>query len=349
MSGSEGPIGALGCVPAAGRHPRRIAALAAVLAAAPLTAPAATILKIATLAPEGSAWMRTLEQLKDEVATLSQGEVRLRIYPAGIMGEEKDVLMKIRAGQLDGGGFLGNGIARICPEANALMLPLTFQDHAEVDAAMAELGPWLEERSLANGFVVLGWTEVGFSLLFSNRQIRTLDDLRRAKVWALPNEPMLAELFRQAGVGAVPVPVADVLTALQTGLLDTVYSPPLAAVAMQWTGRVKHFNELRLAYSFGGLFIARRAWERVPESFRAPILQAARRRTAELTASVRRSNEEALDVMRKAGLTPVVTPPEEVERFREISERTRAALRGSLVPAEADDRVQQFLRRRRGA
>jgi len=317
------------------------------LSVAPLAARAAILLKLATLAPEGSAWMRTLEQWKDDVAAASGGEVRIRIYPAGIMGEEKDVLVKIRAGQLDGGGFLGNGIARICPEANALMLPLTFRDHEEVDAAMKDLSPWLEERARANGFVVLGWTEVGFSLLFSNREIRTLEDLRRAKVWALPNEPMLAELFRQAGVGAVPVPVADVLTALQTGLLDTVYSPPLAAVAMQWTGRVKHFNDLRLAYSFGGLFIAKRAWDRIPEAFREPFREAARRRTSALTAEVRRSNEDALDVLRRNGLSVVPIPPAEVERFREISERTRLALRGSLVPAEADERVQSFLRRRR--
>ncbi len=330
---------------AAATSHRRLALVA--LCLAPMAVRAAVVLKLATLAPEGSAWMRTLEQWKEDVANATGGEVRIRVYPAGIMGEEKDVLVKIRAGQLDGGGFLGNGIARICPEANALMLPLTFRDHDEVDAALSELGPWLEERALANGFVVLGWTEVGFSLLFSNREIRSLDDLRRAKVWSLPNEPMLAELFRQAGIGAVPVPVSDVLTALQTGLLDTVYSPPLAAVAMQWTGRVKHFNDLRLAYSFGGLFIAKRAWDRIPEQFREPIREAARRRTAALTAEVRRSNEESLDVMRRGGLTVVSIPPAEVERFREISERTRLALRGSLVPADADDRVQNFLKRRR--
>lgn len=314
---------------------------------APTSVYAAVLLKLATLAPEGSAWMRTLDQWKQDVATITSGEVRIRIYPAGIMGEEKDVLVKIKAGQLDGGGFLGNGIARICPEANALMLPLTFHDFEEVDAAMAELSPWLEQRALTNDFVVLGWTEVGFSLLFSNRDIRSIDDLRRAKVWSLPNEPMLAELFRQAGVGAIPVPVADVLTALQTGLIDTVYSPPLAAVAMQWTGRVKQFCDLRLAYSFGGLFIARRSWERIPAAFRESIRDAARRRTTALTAEVRRSNEDALEVMRRSGLSIVQITPAEVERFREIRERTRLALRGTLVPTEADDRVQTFLKRYR--
>lgn len=327
---------------------RRRAALAALAMVSATAAPAAVVLKIATLAPEGSAWMNAVEQMKEDLATATGGEVRLRVYPAGVMGEERDVLVKIKAGQLDGGGFLGNGIARICPEANALMLPLTLNDTAEADAAMAALGPYLEERCLANGYVVLGWTEVGFSLLFSNREIRTLDDLRRAKVWALTNEPMLAELFKQAGVSAIPVPVADVLTALQTGLLDTVYSPPLAAVAMQWTGRVKYLNTLPLAYSFGGLFISKASWERIPPAHRDAVRDIARRRMAELTADVRRSNDEARAVMARQGLAIVESPPEALAQLGEISERTRAALRGGLVPAEADKRVQDFLRQHRG-
>lgn len=220
----------------------RASVAAATLAALSTAAPAAVVLKVATLAPEGSAWMNAIEWMNEDLSAAIGGEVKLRVYPAGVMGEERDGLVKIEAGQLDGGGFIGNGIDRICPEANALMLPLTLNDTAEADAAIATVGPYLEERCLANGYVVLGFTEVGFRLLFSNREIRMLEDLRGAKVWALPNEPMLAELFKQAGIGAIPVPVADVLAALQTGLMDTLDSPPLAAVAMQWTGHVKHLE-----------------------------------------------------------------------------------------------------------
>ncbi len=330
------------------RHFRpSLAAAVAALAWSSAAVAGPVTLKIATLAPEGSAWMRALEGIKAEIAAATAGEVRLRLYPAGVMGEERDVLVKIKAGQLDGAGFLGNGIARICPEANALMLPMTFRDYAEVDAALKELTPYLEERSRANGYEALGWTEVGFTHLFGNREVRSVEDLRRAKLWSLPNDPMLAELFQQAGISAIPVPVADVLTALQTGLLDTVYSPPLAALAMQWAGRVKYLNALRLAYSFGGLFIARSSWERLPTAHRDRLREIARTRVADLTAEVRRGNEEALDVMARNGMIRVESGPADLAAFEEISGRTRRALRGRVVPPEADDKVLEFLKRHR--
>jgi len=319
--------------------------VAAVLLAAACAAPAAPVtLKFATLAPEGSAWMQTFEKLKAEAAEATGGAAKIRVYPAGVMGEEKDVLVKIKAGQLDGGGFLGNGIARICPEANALMFPMTFRSPEEVDAAMKALTPWLEERCRANGYVVLGWTEVGFSHVMGNRPVKGLDDFRGAKVWSIPNEPMLAALFKTAGISTIPVPVADVLPALQTGLLDTVYAPPLAAVSMQWTGRVKYRNDLRLAYTFGGLFVAETSWNRLPEEARAKVLAISRRLTTELTAEVRKSNAEALEVMAKAGIEVTHATDADAEGLRKVSDETRQRLRGDLFPAEADDRIQSFLK-----
>jgi len=308
------------------------------------TAHSAVTLKIATLAPEGSAWMRTLEALKADIAAATSNEVRLRLYPGGVMGEEKDVLVKIQAGQLDGAGFLGNGIARICPEANALMLPLVFENFEEVDAALRELSPYLEDRCAANGYIALGWTEVGFSYLFSTREIATLEDFRKARVWSIPNEPMLLELFRQAGVHSIPVPVADVLTALQTGMIDTVYAPPLAAITMQWTGRMRYRTDLRLAYSFGGLFVSRSSWSRIAPPHQQRIRQLAAQRVAELTARVRKDNEEALQVMARQGIRTVTVPDTEVKRFEEISTRTRQSLVGKLVPADAMEKVEAFLR-----
>lgn len=318
------------------------AALAAALAASARAAP--VTLKFATLAPEGSAWMQTFEKLKAEAAEATGGAVKIRVYPAGVMGEEKDILVKIKAGQLDGGGFLGNGIARICPEANTLMFPMTFRGPEEVDAAMKALTPWLDGRCLANGYVVLGWTEVGFSYVMGNRPAKSLDDFRGAKVWSIPNEPMLAALFKTADVSTIPVPVADVLIALQTGLLDTVYAAPLAAVSMQWTGRVKHRSDLRLAYTFGGLFVAEASWNRIPQDARAKILAIARRLTTELTAEVRKSNAEALAVMAKAGIGVAHSSEADAEELRKVSDETRLRLRGDLFPAEADDRLRAFLK-----
>jgi TRAP-type C4-dicarboxylate transport system substrate-binding protein len=312
-------------------------------------APAAVTLKFATLAPEGSAWMQAFEQIRKEVDEASGGKVRLKAYPAGVLGEEKDVLFKIRAGQVDGAGFLGFGISQICPDANALMVPLLFREYAEVDAALAALQPHLVAQSARNGFVALGWTEVGFSYLYSNLPVQTVDELRRAKPWALPGDTMTLELFKAGGVGGIPVPVGDVLVALQTGLLQTVFSPPLAAVSMQWFSRVKFRNDTKLMYSLGGLFVAQRAWDRVPEDLRPQILNICQRRLGTLRDQVRNSNAEALRVMEQNGVKTVSTTPEGLAQFLKLRDTMVEALKGKSFSADSYAQVTKALEAARAA
>jgi TRAP-type C4-dicarboxylate transport system substrate-binding protein len=317
--------------------------LAAALAL-PSAAPAKVVLKIATLAPEGSAWMQMFDRIKKEVLEATGGEVEFKAYPGGVLGEERDVLFKIKVGQVDGGGFMGSGIGAICPDARALMLPLIFRDFPEVDAVFPKLLPYIEAKCLESGFLALGWTEIGFSYLYGRSPVRTTKDLQGAKPWSVPNDEIFTALFRAGRIGAIPVPVADVLTALQTGLIDTVFAPPLAAVAMQWFTRVKYRNDLRLVYSFGGLFVAERSWEKVPEPLRARVSEICHRRMNELTAEVRRSNEEALQVMASNGIETIASDGAALAEFDAISREADDAMRGSVFSAESLDLVWKNVR-----
>ena len=300
-------------------------------------------LKLATLAPEGSTWMQAFDRIQKEVAEATGGQVRLKAYPAGVLGEEKDVLFKIKVGQVDGAGFLGYGIGQICPDANALMVPLLFNTYAEVDSVFAGMRPHLEQECLKNGFVALGWTEIGFNYLYSTVPVRSLEELRRAKPWSLPGDPMLGELFKACGVSAIPVPVGDVLVALQTGLIQTVFAPPLAAVSMQWFSRVKYRNEVQLMYSLGGIFVALRSWEKLPEDLRAKVLEISRRNVDALREQVRKSNAEALQVMAANGVQSVTTSPEQMVEFAKMRDVSTEALKGKTFSAEAYAQVQKLL------
>lgn len=322
--------------------------IATAAAGAERPAPAVTI-KFATLAPEGSAWMQAFERIRKDVDEASGGRVRLKAYPAGVLGEEKDVLFKIRAGQVDGAGLLGYGISQLCPDAHALMVPVLFEDYGEVDAALAALRPALEAQSRKNGFVALGWTEVGFSYLYSTVPVRNLDGLRHAKPWALPGDPILQELFRAGGVSGIPVPVGDVLVALQTGLLQTVFSPPLAAVAMQWFSRIKYRNELKLMYSLGGLFVAQRAWDRIPADLQPQVLAICERHLTELTRQVRKSNDDALRVMAENGVESVASTAAELEEFRTLRDAAVEAVKDKTFSASAYALVRKTIEERRAA
>ena len=299
--------------------------------------------KVATLAPEGSAWMRVVNAMCEEILEKTGGDVQFKIYPGGVLGEEKDVLFKIRVGQVDGGGFLGSGLRTVCPNARAMMVPLLFEDYAEVDAVFDKLGPYFEAETLKLGYVALGWTEVGFSYLYSAEPVHNLADLRGAKPWMIVGDDITAELFRAAQVSGIPLPVSDVLTGLQTGLIKTVFSPALAAVATQWFTRVKYRNSLRIGFSFGGMFVSKKSWDRLPAETQKLVSEISHRRMTELTAQVRRSNEDALDVMAKNQIA-VVSPNEaDLQAFKDVSGQALEKLKGVAFPADAYDKVRQHL------
>ena len=300
-------------------------------------------LKIATIAPQGSAWMRQFDELSAEVLEATDGKVLLKAYPGGVLGEERDVLFKMKVGQVDGGGFLGFGIGKVCPDARALMLPMLFEEYEQVDFVLAKMRPYLAKRALANGYVALGWTELGFSYVFSGVPVRNMRELRGAKPWTIANDKVMGELFRVGNVSAIPIPVGDVLTALQTGLIKTVFSPPLAAVATQWFTRVKYRSDTRLTYSFGGLFVSEKSWKRLPAETQAIVSEISHRHTDELTAKVRESNIEALDVMAKRGIELVKTDPGGVKELKQLRDKIAMTLQGDIYSVEAGELVQKYL------
>ena len=314
--------------------------LAAVLQ---LPAGAAVTLKFATLAPDGSTWMQSFDAVRKEVAEVSGGNVKLKAYPSGVLGEEKDVLFKMKVGQVDGAGFLGAGTSQVCPDADALMMPMLFRTYEEVDAVMAAVGPRLEEQALKNGFVLLGWTEIGFNYLYSTVPVRSVDDLRHAKPWTLQGDATMAELFKAGKVSGIPVSVGDVLVALQTGLLQTVFAPPLAAVSMQWHTRVKYRNDTRLMYSVGGVFVSSRSWEKIPADLRPKVKETFAKHLAALRTQVRKSNDEALQVLEKQGVQVAASTPEQVAEFETLRDATVAGLKGRDFSAETWAEVMRHL------
>jgi TRAP-type C4-dicarboxylate transport system substrate-binding protein len=277
------------------------------------------------------------------VKAATAGEVEFKVYAGGVLGEEKDVLFKTRVGQVDGGAFMGPGIGRICPDAQALMMPLLFDTYEEVDAVFPLMQPLIEAQCRANGFEPLGWTEIGFTYLYSRVPVRNLADLRAAKPWAAAGDEIVALLFKAGDVSAIPVQLQDVLPALQTGLIDTVYAPPLAAMALQWFSRVKYRNDLRVLYSFGGLFVAERAWKKVPEPFRGTVSEICKRRSRELTLEVRKSNDEAMAVMGRQGIEVLKSSPDDVAEFEAMSRKAGESAKGKLFSVEAYDLLRRHL------
>ena len=218
-------------------------------------ADAATVIKIATVAPDGTAWMREMRAGADAVKKDTDGRVEIKYYPGGVMGDEPTVLRKIRIGQLQGGAFTGGELSQVDKDAQIYSLPFLFKTRDEVDKVRAQLDPLLKQSFAKAGFDVAGISGGGFAYLMSVKDIRDKDDLKAAKVWVPQGDRVAEAGFRAGGVTPISLPLADVYTSLQTGLIDTVANTPAGAIAFQWHTKVRHMVDLPITYVVGILVI----------------------------------------------------------------------------------------------
>jgi len=301
-------------------------------------------LKLATMAPEGSIWMQALDAAKEEINAATAGALKVKFYPGGIMGAEKDVLFKIKTGQLQGGGFMGYAIGKICPDARALMFPMVFLNYEEVDQVLNMMLPTLEASAREHGYEAVGWTEVGFTYAYGMKPVNSLDDLRKTKVWG-PDSPMLIELFNAGRIATIPANITDVLTSLQTGSLETVFGPPTAAVAVQWHTKVKSYNTLRLSYSIGGVFLSSVAWDKLTPEQQGIVKGAFDKHCRLLTPKVRASDIEALEYMQLQGVEAIEASPVALADFQRIAGQALNAVEGTVFSPEAWDHLQESLQK----
>ena len=288
---------------------KTLLALAIGLAA---TAAQAAAIKIATVAPDGTAWMREMRAVGDAIKSKTDGRVEIKYYPGGVMGDDQTVLRKIKIGQLQGGAFTGGEASIIARDAQVYSLPFLFRNQAEIDQVRAKLDPLLKQQFAKAGFELVGVSGGGFAYLMSTRDIKTRDDLKAAKVW-VPQSDKIAELaFKTAGVTPIPLPLSDVYTSLQTGLIDTAANTPSGAIAFQWHTKLKYMVDLPLTYVVGELVIDKKAFDKLDAADQKVVDQEFAAGFAKLDQINREDNAAARDALKHQGMT--ITEPAATER-----------------------------------
>lgn len=304
------------------------------------------LIKFATVAPEGSTWVKQIRQVDKALREESGGRLGLRIYAGGIAGDELDVLKKMRIGQLQCAAFSGVGFGKILPMVRVLDLPYLFRNDQEVDKVHKALFNFFAEQFQKNGFTLLAWTEVGNVNIFSKKAIRSLDDLAGLKIWAWAGDPIAKETFVTMGVNPIPLAVTDVNTALNTGMIDTVYAPPLGALALQWHTGLSYMMGLPLVHSTGAILISSGYYKKLPADLAAMLQKTMVKAMAELTQTLRQQREEAIKVIQDSGITVIPIPSEEARKpFYRIHEKVAQKLAGNIYPEELLLRVYQILNR----
>jgi len=284
-------------------------------------------IKLASIAPEGSHWIRDMRAGSERIRELTEGRVTIKLYPGGVMGNDAQVLRKMRIGQLHGGAFAAGGLVARYSGFNLYGIPLLFHSLEEVDYVRERIDPKLEAGLERAGLVSLGFSEGGFANLMANEPIRNVQDLMRKKIW-VPEGDQISFLAMEAlGLSPVVLPVTDVLTGLQTGLLDVTAASPVTALVLQWHTKVRYRTELPVSYSMGVLAIEAGIFRRLNTSDQDIVREVMGEIMAGLDQASRDDNREARVVLQRSGVMPVDVDLANLEGWRRTVKGTYPELR----------------------
>ena len=258
--------------------------------------------KVATILPDGSHWLREMRASGEEIQMRTAGRVTFKFYPGGVMGNDAQILRKVRIGQLHGGAFTATGLGARYSGLNVYGIPLLFRSFDEVDYVRERMDDRLVEGLEAAGFVSFGFTEGGFAQLMANESISRVEDMRRRKVWIPEGDQISLLALAALGLSPVTLPPTDVLTGLQTGLIDVVAASPVAAIVLQWHTKVKYITELPIVYSIGIFAIERQAFYRLSQEDQAVVRDVMTNTVNSLDKDAREDEREARAVLEKTGM-----------------------------------------------
>ena len=191
------------------------------------------LFKIASELPDGSTWVESMKKIGNELYKKSNGLVGIRVYPGGIMGDQATIIKKIKIGQLSGATFSGNGLSRIYKDSAIMGFPMIFKNYKEYDYIKQKTAAFFDKEFEKRGYVVLSWSEVGFIYVYSKNKVYSVETLRKSKPFVVKDDEISLALFKEVNANPVPVQISDIVTALQTGTIDTVFASPSTLIIMQ--------------------------------------------------------------------------------------------------------------------
>ena len=305
---------------------------------------AKTTLRLGTVVPKGSAWHDTLLYLRQEWRRISGGEVDLRIYAGGVLGDETEMVRQVRAGRIQAAALSANGLSRIDRGVASLQIPLMLNSYEELDYVRDRIAPKLEQRIESRGVKhkVLFWTDGGWVRFFAKKPFKTMDDIRGMRLFTSAGDAETEKLWKSFGFNVVPLSATDMLTSLQTGMIDAFDVPPLFAMFDRSFTQAKNMLDLKVAPLIGGVVVSKRAWDSIPDEYRDKLLQASHDAGAKLRDEIRRQGPDSIEQMKQRELNVIVPDQATRDAWQSEVEAAYPKLRGSYCPADLFDEVRRL-------
>ncbi len=288
-----------------------------------LTAPAASarsVIKMASLVPDASVWGKILKDMGAEWQEATDGEISLRLYGGGVAGTEADVVRKMRIGQLQAAALSVAGLTAIDEGFEIFEIPMFFESYEELFHVLEKTRPMLEKRLADKGYVLLNWGQAGWVHIFSKKPVGGVDDLRKLKMFSVADNEAMLQLWRRNGFQPVSLAVTDMLTGLQTGMIEAMPTTPLAALSLQWFRQTPYMQDLGLAPLVGATVITHRAWNKLSAEHQQTLRSSALKTEKRLMKEIPEQDRRAIEQMTQRGVTVTPVTPEQEKEWRATAE-----------------------------
>lgn len=275
------------------------------------------VVKMATLAPDGVGWAAQIKEvINPGILKMTSGLIYLDWYYGGTMGDDQDILAKMRNGQLQGGGFTGHGLVLACPEMALMELPFLFNNYDEVEYIYSKLRPRINQWFEKHGYHLVLLAEQDFDQLYSTKiPIKTPEDFKKSRflTWYGPLEE---RTLKALGASPLPIRVPEVAASIRTGVCDAFISPALWAVGTQMYTIMKYINPVHIRYSPAGGVITLKTWNLMPKEAQTIIDYYVTSVEKDFRKKVRAGNEKCIKSMIKYGMKEVKMTPAEIDIWK---------------------------------
>lgn len=326
----------------------RQAVIVSILVLSPIIMEARVVIKLATLAPEGSPWHELLLEMGQRWKKATDGQVIMKIYAGGVAGEERDVVRKMRIGQLQAAAVTIEGLTEISQDMNVFYIPMLAQSSEELSFIRNRLAPELHNDLNRKGFKLLAWADVGWAYWFTNKKITTPSEMQKLKLFTWAGDYRFVDLYKQSGFHPVPMSTADMLTSLQTKMIDGFATTPMFALSFQWFALAPNMLNLKWGPIIGGVVIAEEAWNKIPAKYHRElesITEDIEKKAAEIVEMA----EKAMDVMKDNNLTVHEPSVSDIKEWEDQLMSVYPYVRGSIVPEEIFDKAIELRREYRNS